>query len=661
MVGEDAREIMRTAQLEEGAPAYCLLPTAFCSLRRAVEIEMIEKIEREESKTPDYCIVPFGRYLTILAGLCLLAALADAILGSRVSRFVAAQVSLDGELSPTRLLRAHLIFGFSALALLLYAASLKIPRFSFKARAPVWLLIIGIGILLLVWMFDKAEFISEESIIARYTSSALILAGLAALANLFIYSRLYEGEDRFKLQMFWLLAGAAMIWASCDELLMFHERIGAALGQMSHRGSLQDLVTLGYGIGGIVFLALFFNALRREFIKPDRVFYKLMASTAALFLISQAADSFDDLAIRSLRLPETVSGIPLEVIFNTFEEIFEFLGAMMFLGSFTVALLEFKDHMLLRSLVEIAGRKMISERARWRRGWATAAAAMTFMVIFIGVQLYSNASPRQAARATGDRPVSLFLGSRAGLRAPDGMAFDPRFGLCVGDEKGRKVVVFNSAGESRIWLSARDGLKSPEAVAWAPDGGLYVSDDEGCQIFRVSPAGDARVIASERDGLKSPEGIAIDRDGNLFIGDEKASAIFKLAANGKMSVFADATSGLTSPEELEFDREGNLFVTDDIGAKLFKFAPDGRGQIFATSSCGLKTPESIAIDKDGMIFVSDSGQGKIFRFTPDGTASVFAQFGREFRHIEGIAFNERGEMFVARPPYYVFKIGAAPR
>jgi len=603
---------------------------------------------------------PIAKYLAIFAIMSVLAGAIGWIAGPVIANYIIARTATGNGLNTIRLLHTNLIVTFSILALGLLIANLSLPKFSIKVKVPLWTVIVSSAVLIIVWAFDRADFLSEESLITDYTSFALLMAGLVGLINFWIYRYLYEGPRRGLLTAFWLLLGAAMIWASCDDLFMVHERLAALLTRLTHFKKLQDLITLSYGAGGLLFLALFAKPLMKEFIKRGRIFYLLMPLSVCLFVGSQVLDSFDNRIMKISDMLGIQPVIDLRVLLNTFEETFEFLAAAMFFASFVVAALEFNDHQLMRSLIAVLQRRSTSAvRVRfesWGRTWAVASGIFAFVMILAGVQAYSLSTPYIIGRVADGRQIRVFADR---FNTPDGLAYHSKYGLCIADDKGHQVIGISPAGSLRVWLDESKGLYSPESLAWGPDDNLYVSDDHNIKVFRVDSAtGKVTVVADEKDGLQSPEGIAFAPDGALYLGDQKTSAIYKITSDHKISVFADWRSGLQEPEELAFDNEGDLYVTDDGAGKVFKFTPDGRGQVFADSRSGLKTPESIAIARDGDIYISDSQARKIFRFKPDGSVSLFAEFGLEVDDLQGIAFDDKGNLFVSGPPNRVYKIFA---
>jgi sugar lactone lactonase YvrE len=204
------------------------------------------------------------------------------------------------------------------------------------------------------------------------------------------------------------------------------------------------------------------------------------------------------------------------------------------------------------------------------------------------------------------------------LDQPTGLAFDSTGNLWVADLQNGRVLEYTAPfstheaaslviGEPSFTASndevSRAGLNAPNAVAFDPDGNLWVVDGhrvlEYTAPFSTHQAASLVIgqntftnssTATTSTGLDSPSGIAFDASGNLWIADTDNARVLKYDApfstfeaaslvmgqpNFTSSVTPPVTqptaTSLSEPTGIAFDSSGNLWVVDGPEARVLQY------------------------------------------------------------------------------------------
>lgn len=234
------------------------------------------------------------------------------------------------------------------------------------------------------------------------------------------------------------------------------------------------------------------------------------------------------------------------------------------------------------------------------------------------------------------------------LKAPDGLAIDPRNGnLFISEEEANRVLVITPKGRRRVVLDGDElladdsgprrvrqpPLKSPEGLAMDGEGGLYIVEDRpGGRLIRVQcdDNGKARKIELiPLPGHWEPfawETIAVSPRGELLLGGS--------SAEGKMKEGATLFQGAL----LYRDTDKTWWVLSlrpASGVSAVAFAPDGEFAVYTdeingavswidlttrevkegASSYSAKSPEGLAVMPDGRLVVAEE-RGRLVLLDP---------------------------------------------
>ncbi len=273
----------------------------------------------------------------------------------------------------------------------------------------------------------------------------------------------------------------------------------------------------------------------------------------------------------------------------------------------------------------------------------------------------------------------------AGVRAPTGVAVDPRGNVYVVDfynNRIRKVAIENAvittvAGNGAEGFTGDGGpataaqLDGPSSVALDSDGSLYVADytrvhKVAARTGIITTVAGKGAIGYEGDGgsataakLAGPLGLTIDTAGNLYIADTGNHRIRKVAAvTGIISTVAGngstpdgvrggfsgdggpATSAaLYDPYGVTLDAEGNLYIADTLNNRIRKVS--AQNGVIATvagngseefsgdggpaTTAGLGGPSAVAVDSAGNLYIADQYNHRIRKVQAEtGTITTVA-------------------------------------
>ena len=572
---------------------------------------------------------PVTGALAIAVGLALLVLVLDVLVVP--SLITLSEYVLGHGLGIERILRIHFAYGSWILLLVLLVCLYVWPVDDPRLRLVLSVLGIAILILLAVWVLDRnAAFQGEGSAVTFFSAVVLILTSLAAFANAYPFKFLPDASRLAR--CFWTLTGLAFLGAGMDEFFVIHERVAIILEPIGDRmglslGTVQDLVTIFYAAGSVIFVISFRKYFFRTMLGPGFVSGWIFLAGIALFALAVFNDSADVVVERFLPYVDPAHAM------NFAEEVFEFTAAGLFLSSFCIAFMERIGPGALERTGNEARRVTLS---------------ILSLVLLVGTLLVSavvavafRPSPPSII-ATGDYEFSVFADATDGLDVANQLVFKPGLGLLVGNERSSNVLRFDSRGEAQILVDAKTGLLDPDGLA-VGNGSIYVVDDGGGQVLEYGQ--DGRLIGRLGTDWVSPKGAAVDSHGVLHVADRALRMIFRIHA-GNVEMVASALDGLVVPEQLTFDDRGNLYVSDRSAQAVFRISPEGKLSKLITAEQGIRCPEAIVFHRSHL-YIADRCTVTVHRFALDGSGEAFIQFTRGYRDLAGIAFDDRGVLYVA--------------
>ena len=275
--------------------------------------------------------------------------------------------------------------------------------------------------------------------------------------------------------------------------------------------------------------------------------------------------------------------------------------------------------------------------------------------------------------------------SQATLCHPTGLAFDGGGNLWVTDSSNNRVLEYVSplvSGEAASLVIGQTslsthapattaaGLRDPEGLAFDGSGSLWVADsgnnrvldfalpfstDEAASVALGQTVFTTSTRATTASGLHSPVGLAFDSSGDLWVADslnnrvvEYTTALSTGEAASRVigqggfatSVCAASPTGLCHPNGIALDGSGDLWVADSANNRVLEHsAPVSTseaaslelGQVVfgyraARTQTGLDRPRHVAFDMAGDLWVADSGNNRMLEYVPGSFTCPLAQF-----------------------------------
>ena len=278
----------------------------------------------------------------------------------------------------------------------------------------------------------------------------------------------------------------------------------------------------------------------------------------------------------------------------------------------------------------------------------------------------------------------------AGLKNPNGLAFDGNGNLYIADTSNQRVLKVTPGGIISTLVYADQGSLDPHSVALDSSGTLYISGY--LAVYKLSQGASApQLIAgnpSGRGGFGGDNGpasnailnedgppIMVDSHGDLFLADNyrvrkiSKGVITTVAGAGFFSANhipaldtpllfpsgSTSTSGLVGG--LAFDNFGNLFISEPDNNRVLKISPDGflttvagtgargySGDYGPATQATLAAPSGLAV-YGGNLYIADSGNG-IRLVSPSGIITTFSSVPQP----NGLAFDRSGNLFATCGP-----------
>ena len=243
------------------------------------------------------------------------------------------------------------------------------------------------------------------------------------------------------------------------------------------------------------------------------------------------------------------------------------------------------------------------------------------------------------------------------LNRPNGLATDLGGAVYVVEEKGLRLLKFDSAGASLLAVGTPGQpytdnayLAYPKDVALDSAGNAWVVIDHAVKQFspagvpvQIFPAANPWAAGSGNDRFRSPSSVAVDPTGRLFVSDSGNHRIqvFTLASGspvyqatiGQTGVPGDDASHFDFPAQIALDASNRLYVTDVNNSRVQRcsFATSWTCTTFHGAGSSGSGPNQLdeafglGIDRsNGTVYIADSGNGRVKRCGTGGSCTVFA-------------------------------------
>ncbi|MHB9035825.1 MAG: NHL repeat-containing protein [Armatimonadota bacterium] len=252
---------------------------------------------------------------------------------------------------------------------------------------------------------------------------------------------------------------------------------------------------------------------------------------------------------------------------------------------------------------------------------------------------------------------------------PSALALDERSGLIyIADKKTGTVDAFSLQGVGKFQYGAKNGLKAPIGLAVDPKGNLYVTENEGGPIKIINSKGEVDTLdlpADEGHDNETPKPgrMTFDRDGNLYIVDRANSRIFVFDKERKFKFkfgrIGDKRGEFKLLQDVAVDKQGRIYATDALGVPVQVFDRKG-GYIYRFGLRGegsemLSFPTGLFVDRHDQIWVVDKTQHCLRVYDRSGASlATFGAYGQG----EGTLFYPISVTSDSFGRVYVLEVGA---
>ncbi len=501
----------------------------------------------------------------------------------------------------------------------------------------------------IVFFFDQNHRLFEEYSWIRYiTAAALFAAALQSYTLGIFYIK--EGGGRRALGLVWGVIASAFAYAGLDELFMIHEQFGRLLRAKIHGGPLVgDLITVAYAVGAVIFLICFFRIFFRAYRNRSTIFLSTFFIGAFTFLASQLFDTIDVVFEKKLRFfakflsnnnsfffqdPWSIIWAPHN-FFNGFEEVLEYVAAVIFFIAAFLAFLEKQSFVFAQE----QNRAHSPFRLSLSRIAISVLALSVFFSFINGITRYFGPSPLTDKTIA----VTRIAGPKESLKHADDLFYNPAWGVVVGNEGGGTVLRADEQMRTSAIPDPARIVHDTDSITASQDA-LYAADGAEGIIFSYTKKNGWKKEWTREDGLKHPEGLVVS-NGVLYVLDEsnKKGSITKLEKGKKIVNWQPAHPLWKTPEGIDYDKTTDTFiVTDDSTGAVFRIK-FGESIELVTK---LENPEDLTVLPDGRILVTDNGWGAIFMINTDNSTRKLVQFKRAYRDLQGITVDSQNRIYV---------------
>ena len=263
------------------------------------------------------------------------------------------------------------------------------------------------------------------------------------------------------------------------------------------------------------------------------------------------------------------------------------------------------------------------------------------------------------------------------LNVPAGLFIDSSDNIYVTEERGYRVLKYNSAGTSTLVLGSA-GLQytdnyvfsSPEDVARDAGGNIWVADSNRVVQYSSTgtflqslPATNSWQSGSDNTHFNFAPGVAFDNAaGRMFVSDYNNHRVQVYTFSASVPVYS-ATIGVTGvsdsdnghlnhPERLAVDSSGRLYIADNGNNRVQRCVLSGTWSC-STFMSSLNQPNGIALDGGGNVYVADSGNHRIRRCDSTGVTCSNVVTGLQ-DWADDVAVDSSGNIYV--PEYWRYDV-----
>lgn len=142
----------------------------------------------------------------------------------------------------------------------------------------------------------------------------------------------------------------------------------------------------------------------------------------------------------------------------------------------------------------------------------------------------------------------------------EGLAISPNGTLLVGDQRGRRILaVERGGGGGYVLLSAEAGIRKPEGLAFDDRGNLYIADNTDNTLYMLGGDGALSRPVTNRSSF-SPESLYF-ADGALYITDSAHGKLFRYTTKDGLVTIAVFGGTLSNVQGITIDEMGNIYVS----------------------------------------------------------------------------------------------------
>jgi DNA-binding beta-propeller fold protein YncE len=215
----------------------------------------------------------------------------------------------------------------------------------------------------------------------------------------------------------------------------------------------------------------------------------------------------------------------------------------------------------------------------------------------------------------------------AGIKNPEGVAFDGASRLVVADTGNRRFVLYDVTKDS-ISPSSEIRLGQipvPVRVRFDSSGEILALDEKNRRIARIGADGSFKgfVEIEPASGSRSTfvKAFDVDADDNLYVLETSGSRIVVFDGGGDLRRTIEFAPEVEFLSDLTVDSSGAVFAVDSVARRVF-VARKGDGVLAPlTESMGadMAFPTAIAADGAGYLYISDRGGSGIVVLGDNGS------------------------------------------